>query len=103
MLFGYGAAPSIVEEHDSAPSLIAAVEIGRGLAIVPSCLGILAGGRLKFRPLEPAPSPIQIGAVFDPQRLSAGAAKFLAAAHGAAANGKAGRMRRTAGSKLGRK
>jgi len=44
-----GAVPSIAEEHDSAPSLIAAVEIGRGLAIVPSCLGILAGGRLKFR------------------------------------------------------
>jgi DNA-binding transcriptional LysR family regulator len=98
-----GAVPTIAEEHDGASSLIAAVEIGRGLAIVPSCLGILAGGRLKFRPLEPPPSPIQIGAVFDPQRLSAGAAKFLAAAHGAAADGKAGRVRRPGGSKLGRK
>jgi DNA-binding transcriptional LysR family regulator len=98
-----GAAPSIAQEHDSAPSLIAAVEIGRGLAIVPGCLGILAGGRLKFRSLEPAPSPVQVGAVFDPQRLSVGAAKFLAAAHGAASSGNAARIRRPGGSKLGRK
>ena len=98
-----GAVPRIAEEHDSAPSLIAAVEIGRGVAIVPACLGILAGGRLKFRPLNPAPSPIQLGAVFDPQRLSVGAAKFLAAAHGAASGGKAEIVRRPGGSKLGRK
>lgn len=98
-----GATPSIAEEHDSAPSLIAAVEIGRGLAIVPTCLGILAGGRLKFRPLEPAPSPVQVGAVYDPQRLAPGAAKFLAAAHSAASGGKSGRGRTPGGSTLGSK
>lgn len=89
-----GATPRIAEEHDSAPSLIAAAEIGRGLAIVPECLGILAGGRLKFRPLVPAPPAVQLGAVFDAQRLPPGAAKFLTAAHGAAQPG---------ASKLGRK
>lgn len=89
-----GASPRIAEEHDSAPSLIAAAEIGRGLAIVPECLGILAGGRLKFRPLNPAPAPVQLGAVFDAPRLPPSAAKFLAAARSAAQPG---------ASKLGRK
>lgn len=90
-----GRAPRIAEEHDSAPSLIAAAEIGRGLVIAPSCLGMLAGARLKLRPIRPAPAPIQLGAVFDPQRLSGATVKFLAAAHGANASRKE--------SKLGRK
>lgn len=94
-LFGQvGATPRVGEEHDSASSLIAAAEIGRGLALVPACLGVLAGSRLKFRPLTPAPTPVQLGAVFDAQRLPASAAKFLAAARSAAQSG---------GSKLGRK
>jgi DNA-binding transcriptional LysR family regulator len=75
-----GSTPRLAEEHDSAPSLIAAAEIGRGLVIAPACLGILAGGRLKFLPLHPALPLIQLVAVFDPQRLTGAAAKFLAAA-----------------------
>ena len=75
-----GRTPRFAEEHDSALSLIAAAEIGRGLVIAPACLGILAGGRLKFLPLHPAPPPVQLVAVFDPQRLTGAAAKFLAAA-----------------------
>jgi DNA-binding transcriptional LysR family regulator len=78
-----GATPRVAEEHDSAPSLIAAAGIGRGLVIGPACLGMLAGGRLKFRPLTPAPPPVQLGAVFDATRLSGGAAKFLAAVQSA--------------------
>jgi DNA-binding transcriptional LysR family regulator len=79
-LFGRaGTAPQIAEEHDSAPSLIAAAEIGRGLVIAPACLGMLAGARLKFRPLHPAPPPVQLGALYDSKRLPAAAAKFLAA------------------------
>jgi len=74
-----GATPRVVEEHDSAPSLIAAAGIGRGLIIGPACLGMLAGSRLKFRPLTPAPPPVQLGAVFDSARMSGAAAKFLAA------------------------
>ena len=80
---GTGRTPRLVEEHDSAASLIAAVEIGRGLVIVPACLGMLAGGRLKLRPLHPPPPPIQLVAVFDPQRLTGAAAGFLAAARSA--------------------
>lgn len=74
-----GGAPRVMEEHDSAPSLIAAAGIGRGLIIGPACLGMLAGGRLKFRPLTPAPPPVQLGAVFDPARLAGATAKFLTA------------------------
>jgi len=79
-----GATPVIAEEHGSAPGLIAATEIGRGLAIVPASMSVLTGGRLKLRPLLPAPPPLRVGIAYDPQRLSPGAAKFLAAAHSAA-------------------
>jgi DNA-binding transcriptional LysR family regulator len=73
-----GATPRIVEEHDSGPSLIAAAAIGRGLLVSASSSRMLAGGRLKFRPLVPAPPPIQMGVIYDPVRLAGAAAKFLA-------------------------
>ena len=76
-----GRAPRIAEEHDSATSLIAAAEIGRGLAIVPECIRMLAGSRLKLRPLLGAPS-VHLGVAFDGQRASSAASKFLAAARG---------------------
>lgn len=78
------AKPRVVEEHDSAPSLIAAVGIGRGLVIGPACLGMLAGARVKFRPLTPAPPPVQLGVVYDPARMAGAAAKFLSAVKAAA-------------------
>lgn len=72
--------PRIAEEHSSGSSLIAAAEVGRGLAIVPSSLSMLVGGRLVLRPLTPAPEPLQVGAVYVSDGLSQAAAKFLAAA-----------------------
>ncbi|TAK97293.1 MAG: LysR family transcriptional regulator [Verrucomicrobia bacterium] len=74
-----GRKPRVVEEHDSAPGLIAAVEIGRGLAIVPSCMAMLTGNRLKLRPLLPQPAPLQVGVAYDPKRISVAAEKFLSA------------------------
>ena len=50
-------APQIVEEHDSITSLIAAVESGRGVAVIAQPLKGLASPRLKIRPLQPAPPP----------------------------------------------
>ncbi len=79
----FGTKPRVVEEHDSAPGLIAATEIGRGLAIVPSCMGILAGGRIKLRPLHPAPPPLPVGAAYNPKIFPVAAQKFLQAARGA--------------------
>lgn len=58
--------PLGVEEYDSVTGLIAAVEAGRGVAIVSSSLVCLAGPRLKLLPLSPAPPPFQVGAVFAP-------------------------------------
>jgi len=72
--------PRIAEEHSSGASLIAAAEVGRGLAIVPSCMGMLLGGRLALRPLTPAPSPLQVGAAYVGSRVSPAVQKFIAAA-----------------------
>jgi len=69
----------IVEEHDSGPGLIAATEVGRGLAIVPSCMAMLAGNRLKLRPIDPPPAPLRVGAAYDAKRISAAAQKFITA------------------------
>jgi DNA-binding transcriptional LysR family regulator len=55
--------PRIAEEHDSAASLIAAVEAGAGVAVVTESLACVTGARLKFLQLVPAPKPLLLGAV----------------------------------------
>jgi DNA-binding transcriptional LysR family regulator len=55
--------PRIAEEHDSVTSLIAAVESGRGVAIVTESLRCMVGERLTLRPLTPAPKPFCVGVV----------------------------------------
>jgi LysR family transcriptional regulator, benzoate and cis,cis-muconate-responsive activator of ben and cat genes len=46
--------PDIAEECDTATSLIAAVEAGRGVAVVFETMSRIAGGRLVLRPITPA-------------------------------------------------
>jgi LysR family transcriptional regulator, benzoate and cis,cis-muconate-responsive activator of ben and cat genes len=53
--------PRVAEEHDGVTSLVAAVEAGRGVALVPESLGCFAGPRLKLTPLSPAPEPLVVG------------------------------------------
>ena len=53
-------APRIAEEHDSVTSLIAAVEVGRGVSVVPDSLACLSGPRLKLVPLDPQPEPFAV-------------------------------------------
>jgi DNA-binding transcriptional LysR family regulator len=53
--------PTIAEEHEGSTSLIAAVEAGRGIALVQQGFECLAGPRLKIRPLSPAPRPLVLG------------------------------------------
>ncbi|MDB6020589.1 MAG: hypothetical protein JWQ04_446, partial [Pedosphaera sp.] len=72
--------PRIVEEHDGVTSLIAAVESGRGVALVPSCLACMVGPRLKLIPLNPAPSPIVVGALVREGAVPALVEKLIAAA-----------------------
>jgi len=70
----------IVEEYDSAMSLIAAVEARRGVAVVPQTLSLLAGPRLVLRPLKPAPPPLPIAVAYRKDGISAATAAFVAAA-----------------------
>ncbi|HXC37164.1 MAG TPA: LysR substrate-binding domain-containing protein [Candidatus Acidoferrales bacterium] len=70
--------PHIVEEHDGVTSIIAAVESGRGIALVPQCVQSLAGPRVTLLPLDPAPDTIPVGATW---KDSAGMVKkFVGAA-----------------------
>ncbi len=55
--------PCRLEEYDSASGLITAVEAGRGVALVPSSLGCLAGPRLRLLPLRPPLPTVVVGAL----------------------------------------
>jgi len=59
-----GRKPRIAGEHDSVTSLIAAVESGRGFALVPNCVACMVGERLKLLPLRPALPPIPVAAIW---------------------------------------
>jgi DNA-binding transcriptional LysR family regulator len=65
------------EEHDSGTSLIAAVEAGRGVAIVASVFSTVAGPRIKLRELQPSPTPLIVGVAYHPGRLSPAARQFV--------------------------
>ena len=80
-LFGsLNRAPQIAEEFDSATSLIAALEGGRGVALVSQALECFAGPRLKFRPLHPSPPPLIVGAAYRKSKDSTATVNFIAAA-----------------------
>ena len=72
--------PKIVEEHDSSASLIAAIESGAGLAIVPQSFTCSAGPRLKLLPLTPTPETISIGAVWSKASFTTEAENFYKSA-----------------------
>src|SRR6185369_12033208 len=65
------------EEHDSGTSLIAAVEAGRGVAVVASVFSSVAGPRLKLRELQPSPAPLVVGVAYQRGRLGPAAAQFV--------------------------
>jgi DNA-binding transcriptional LysR family regulator len=77
--------PQIVEEHDSITSLIAAVESGRGVAMIAQPLDGLGSPRLKVRPLRPAPPPLGVGIAYCKKFRSAATDDFIAAARRAKA------------------
>ena len=78
-LFVPAAPPGLAEEHDSSSSLIAAVEAGRGVAIVQRGFEFVAGPRLRVRALSPAPSPVVVGVAYRNGKLSAAGESFVAA------------------------
>jgi DNA-binding transcriptional LysR family regulator len=65
------------EEHDSGTSLIAAVEAGRGVAIVASVFSSVAGSRLKLREIQPSPAPLVVGVAYHLRRLGSAARQFV--------------------------
>jgi DNA-binding transcriptional LysR family regulator len=71
---------NVTQEHDSAASLIAAVESGAGLAVVPESFSCTSGPRLKLIPLTPPPPPLVIGAVWVTKKLIPTAEKFIQSA-----------------------
>jgi DNA-binding transcriptional LysR family regulator len=70
----------VAEEQDSASALLASVESGRGVAVVPACMALLAGGRVRLRLLHPPPGALAVGTVCRTRKPSAAAQKFLQAA-----------------------
>lgn len=71
-------------EHDSAASLIAAVESGSGVAIVTESMGCVAGPRLRLLPIRPPPPPFLLVAAWPARPMTAGAQAFLEAVRDAA-------------------
>lgn len=73
------ATPNLGEEHDSSTSLIAAVEAGRGVALVQEGFECLSGPRLVVRPLKPAPTPFVVGVAWREDDRDAITSAFLEA------------------------
>jgi DNA-binding transcriptional LysR family regulator len=55
--------PHNVEEYDSATGLVAAVEAGRGIALVSTSMKCLTGPRVKLLPISPPLPPLVLGAL----------------------------------------
>ena len=72
-----------VEECDSGTSLIAAVETDRGMAVTSSSLGDIAGKRLVFIPLRPAPVLANVGLAYRRDNQSPLLQKLIKAAQSA--------------------
>jgi DNA-binding transcriptional LysR family regulator len=73
-------APQVAEEYASATSVMAAVEAGRGLALVTQSFTRWAGPRLKVRPLTPAPPALIFGIAYRKGVNSPAVRNFIAAA-----------------------
>jgi DNA-binding transcriptional LysR family regulator len=74
----------IVEEHDGFTSLIAAIEAGRGVALVSESFIYSAGKRVKLLRLTPEPKPEIFGIAAPLGPLSTAAEKFWQCAKPAA-------------------
>ena len=75
-----GRKPRIAGEHDGVSSIVAAVEAGRGFALVPSCVASMVGPRLKLLPIKPALPAIPVVAIWRKQSESEMVKHFIAAA-----------------------
>jgi DNA-binding transcriptional LysR family regulator len=83
ILAPYTRSPKVVDEYDCFASLIAAVEAGRGVALVAQIKSRIQGKRLALRPLRPAPPLLPVAVAYRKDGISAAATAFLAAARAA--------------------
>jgi len=67
----------IGEECEGITSLVASVEAGGGVALVPKSLVCIIGPRLKLIPITPPPKPLIIGAAWSERGLEFAAERFL--------------------------
>jgi DNA-binding transcriptional LysR family regulator len=74
------AKPRIAEEHDGVASLIAGVESGAGVALVPESIACISGPRLKLVRVLPALEPLIVGAAWSKEGLTPAAERFLISA-----------------------
>ncbi len=65
------------EECDGVTSLIAAVESGRGVAVVAESIVGMTGLRARFVPLVPAPPPLEVGVAYRKALLTPGVGRFV--------------------------
>jgi DNA-binding transcriptional LysR family regulator len=72
--------PRIAEEHDGVNGLIAAIESGSGLALVPSLLSCMVGARLKLIPVAEVTPEIIIVAAWKTKTAPPVVEQFIAAA-----------------------
>ena len=75
-----GRVPQVVEEHDGIASIIAAVESGRGYALVPDSFACMVGPRLKIVPLNPRGDLIPVAASWKNNAATPLIEKFVEAA-----------------------
>jgi LysR family transcriptional regulator, benzoate and cis,cis-muconate-responsive activator of ben and cat genes len=75
-----GRKPRIIAEHDGVSSIVAAVEAGRGFALVPSCVASMVGPRLKLIPLKPALPAVPVVAIWRKESETEMVKHFIAAA-----------------------
>jgi DNA-binding transcriptional LysR family regulator len=61
--------PRITGEYDGVESLMAAVEAGQGVALVPARTALLFRSRAQFKTLSDAPKPLCISAVYRADRV----------------------------------
>jgi DNA-binding transcriptional LysR family regulator len=80
LFLAVGCKPIFAEEHEGGTGIIAAVEAGRGIALVPSSLACIVGTRVKLLLLKPALPPILVGAVWLKENESEPVKRFVAAA-----------------------
>jgi LysR family transcriptional regulator, benzoate and cis,cis-muconate-responsive activator of ben and cat genes len=75
-----GRKPRIIGEHDGVSSIVAAVEAGRGFALVPSCVASMVGPRLKLLPLKPVLPAVPVVAIWRKESETELVKHFIAAA-----------------------